>query len=271
MRCLLWLYLSIAKSLEEYMLYRILLSVTFVFVADAAQAQYGIGSNPNSHNVSGYTRSNGTYVQPYTATNPNSTQRDNYGTSGNYNPNNGTYGTRTPRYWLELSMAKSTRNSGKPWTAQDVKQLKQLAKENTPTRVIGIKLGRTAEAIYNKASGEGISLSPTNQSPYNRRKPWREVYRCQSIGSLQSISGQVIKNGPPQSRRRVWVEARDELAARHLVKSATLKMVDFTPGKKLIFSPWLDDVVTSCLVDEDAVRPPDGHLRTSTGKTVTLS
>lgn len=67
-------------------------------------------------------------------------------------------------------MAKSTRNTGKPWTDQDVKQLKQLAKDNTPTRVIGLKLGRTAEAVYNKASSERISLSPTNQSPYNRRK-----------------------------------------------------------------------------------------------------
>lgn len=67
-------------------------------------------------------------------------------------------------------MAKSTRNTGKPWTAQDVKQLKQFAKENTPTRVIGFKLGRTEAAVYGKASTEGGSLSPTNQSPYNRRK-----------------------------------------------------------------------------------------------------
>lgn len=67
-------------------------------------------------------------------------------------------------------MAKSTRNTGKPWTAQDVKQLKQLAKENTPTRVIGLKLGRTEAAVYGKASTEGVSLSPTNQSPYNIRK-----------------------------------------------------------------------------------------------------
>lgn len=65
----------------------------------ASQAQYaGTGSNSSSHSVSGHTRSNGTYVQPYTATNPNSTERDNYGTSGNYNPGNGTFGTRTPRY-----------------------------------------------------------------------------------------------------------------------------------------------------------------------------
>lgn len=67
-------------------------------------------------------------------------------------------------------MAKSTRNAGNPWTAQDVRQLKELAKGNTPTRVIGLKLGRTETAIYGKASSEGISLSPTNQSPYNRKK-----------------------------------------------------------------------------------------------------
>lgn len=67
-------------------------------------------------------------------------------------------------------MAKSTRNAGNPWTAQDVRQLKELAKGNTATRVIGLKLGRTETAIYGKASSEGISLSPTNQSPYNRKK-----------------------------------------------------------------------------------------------------
>lgn len=67
-------------------------------------------------------------------------------------------------------MSKSTRNTGKPWTPADVRQVKQLAKENTPTPVIGLKLGRTPGAVQQKASQEGISLKPTNQSPYNRRK-----------------------------------------------------------------------------------------------------
>lgn len=66
-------------------------------------------------------------------------------------------------------MTKSTRNSGKDWTPQDLKQLRQLAKENTPTRVIGLKMGRTENAVYSKASQENVSLSPTNQSPYNKR------------------------------------------------------------------------------------------------------
>jgi hypothetical protein len=67
-------------------------------------------------------------------------------------------------------MAKTPSNHGKQWTSSDVKQLKQLARENTPTRVMGIKLGRTPEAVQSEASKEGISLKPTNQSPYNRRK-----------------------------------------------------------------------------------------------------
>ena len=44
-------------------------------------------------------------------------------------------------------MAKPPANQGKQWTPADVKQIKQLAKENTPTRVIGLKIGRTEEAV----------------------------------------------------------------------------------------------------------------------------
>lgn len=59
---------------------------------------YGTGSNPNSHGNSGYTRQNGTVVQPYQSTNPNNTQMDNYGTRGNVNPYTGQTGTKSPRY-----------------------------------------------------------------------------------------------------------------------------------------------------------------------------
>ncbi|WP_229193211.1 hypothetical protein [Bradyrhizobium brasilense] len=60
------------------MIKQLALTAALVLAANAAQAQYlGTGSNPNSHGVSGYTRSNGTYMQPYQATNPNGTQRDN--------------------------------------------------------------------------------------------------------------------------------------------------------------------------------------------------
>jgi hypothetical protein len=67
-------------------------------------------------------------------------------------------------------MPKYLRNAGKPWKPSEVTMIREYAKENTPTRIIGLKLGRSASSIYTKASEKGISLSPTNQSPYNRSK-----------------------------------------------------------------------------------------------------
>ncbi len=69
-----------------------------------------------------------------------------------------------------MSEPRSTRNTGKAWTAEDDARLRELADENTPTRVIGLKLGRTAAAIYARASRTGVSLKPTNQSPFSRRE-----------------------------------------------------------------------------------------------------
>ena len=66
-------------------------------------------------------------------------------------------------------MPKSTRNTGKPWTPQARAQLRQLAAKNTPTRVIGLKTGRTETAVRSQATRQRSSLKPTNQSPYNRR------------------------------------------------------------------------------------------------------
>ena len=78
---------------------QMLFAAALLLAATGAQAQnYGTGSNPSTHSTSGYTRSNGTYVPPYVATNPNGTQRDNYGTAGNVNPYTGAVGTRTPKY-----------------------------------------------------------------------------------------------------------------------------------------------------------------------------
>lgn len=67
-------------------------------------------------------------------------------------------------------MSKSDRNSGKPWTPSEVKELKELAKGNTPTRIISLKLGRTEDAVYKKANDNNISLNPHNRSPYGSKK-----------------------------------------------------------------------------------------------------
>jgi len=63
-------------------------------------------------------------------------------------------------------MAKPPKQHGREWTRQELKALQQLLKENTPTRVIGLKLGRFETSVYSKARREGIALKPTNRSPY---------------------------------------------------------------------------------------------------------
>lgn len=65
---------------------------------------------------------------------------------------------------------KNLQNARKEWTESDLKKLEKFANENTPTRLIAYKLQRSVPAIYSKASEENISLHPTNQSPYNRKK-----------------------------------------------------------------------------------------------------
>ena len=67
-------------------------------------------------------------------------------------------------------MANKPAHHQEEWSRQEVAKLRDLAVGNTPTRIIGLKLGRTEDAVYNMASKKGISLGPTNQSPYNRRK-----------------------------------------------------------------------------------------------------
>lgn len=67
-------------------------------------------------------------------------------------------------------MPKVPSNHNQRWTAAAQRELRKLAAGDTPTGLIAYKLGRTETAIYGEASRLGISLKPTNQSPYNRRK-----------------------------------------------------------------------------------------------------
>jgi hypothetical protein len=46
--------------------------------------------------VKGYTRKNGTYVQPHHRSQPNETKTDNFSTKGNVNPYNGKPGSKDP-------------------------------------------------------------------------------------------------------------------------------------------------------------------------------
>ncbi len=67
-------------------------------------------------------------------------------------------------------MVKETPSSHwNEWTLQDVRRLEKVANQDTPTGLIAHELGRTEDAVFSKASEEGVSLKPANQSPYNHR------------------------------------------------------------------------------------------------------
>ena len=63
---------------------------------------------------------------------------------------------------------KSAKSSSarKGWSAAEDKTLKTLIKQNTPTRVIGLKLQRSEASVRQHVSRLGLSLRPTNRSPY---------------------------------------------------------------------------------------------------------
>jgi len=71
---------------------------------------------------------------------------------------------------MNMKIPKYIRNIGKHWSPTEEKKLGQLTKQNTPTRVIGLKLGRPEAGVRAKAHDLDISLRPSNQSPYNRKK-----------------------------------------------------------------------------------------------------
>ena len=76
-----------------------LLIAAAMLVCGAAQAQVY---------VPGYVRSDGTYVQGYYRTAPNSTKLDNYSTRGNTNPYTGKQGTVDPYQYHPQQYAPQT-------------------------------------------------------------------------------------------------------------------------------------------------------------------
>lgn len=60
---------------------------------------------------------------------------------------------------------KATQHSG-TWTDAEMSQLQQLISQNTPTRLIAYKMNRTEGSIRKKAARQGLSLKPSNRSPY---------------------------------------------------------------------------------------------------------
>ena len=65
------------------------LATLLIGLASSAMAQ-------SYHYDNGYTRQNGTYVEPHYQTNPDRSRQDNWSTQGNVNPFTGQEGTHSP-------------------------------------------------------------------------------------------------------------------------------------------------------------------------------
>jgi hypothetical protein len=63
-------------------------------------------------------------------------------------------------------MCEPSRALGRHWTSEEGRELRRLAAGNTPTPLAAFKLGRAAQAAYNKAADLGVDLDPPNRSPY---------------------------------------------------------------------------------------------------------
>ncbi len=78
----------------------LLVAVSATLFSVNAQYNYGAysGSSTSTTHVNGYYKANGTYVQGHNRSSKNSTNHDNWSTSGNTNPYNGNRGTRAKDY-----------------------------------------------------------------------------------------------------------------------------------------------------------------------------
>lgn len=72
---------------------------------------FSFAQNPNHVYVSGYTKSNGTYVAGHYRTAPNTTKNDNFSTYPNVNPYTGKQGTVAPSYNYTNTTTNTQTNS----------------------------------------------------------------------------------------------------------------------------------------------------------------
>ena len=101
-----------SKLVNPNMRYSCILFLILICTASSVQSQ----TNPKHKYVKGHWR-NGTYVQPYYRTAPNSTNRDNFSTQGNVNPYTSKPGWISPdnSYSSTSNYQSSARNNQKQY------------------------------------------------------------------------------------------------------------------------------------------------------------
>ena len=62
-------------------------------------------------------------------------------------------------------MAKRPSKHGRDWSTSDLKSLRQLKRENTPTRIAALQLGRTPGAVHQKSKRRGYLSKAIKSAP----------------------------------------------------------------------------------------------------------
>lgn len=97
-------------------------------------------------------------------------------------------------------MSEYDRNSSKKWSDADEGKLKKLIKENTPTRVICLELGRTPNAIYAKARELDVSLRKNAKAGKVKKLTGRVIIH-HGCGRIRGIKARMIRRRYPKRAR----------------------------------------------------------------------
>ena len=107
----------------------------------------------------------------------------------------------------EQHRPKSEAKAGQPWTPSEVRQLKDLARQNTPTRVIGVKLSRPAGGVQQKASEVGVSLKLNEPKPLQQAKALAALVRRGPRSQIASGSTALLSTSRQHRARRTHVQS----------------------------------------------------------------
>jgi hypothetical protein len=66
-------------------------------------------------------------------------------------------------------MVKNPRNHDKAWTPEDLELLKEMVRGYIPASVIGLRLGRTQDAIYSKVDVEGLTMRRKRRAHHRQK------------------------------------------------------------------------------------------------------
>ena len=127
--------------------------------------------------VSGYTRKNGTYVQPYMRSSPNSNPYDNYSFPGNTNPYTGKTSTGNPDTYLDNYYNRRNNNNNIDYSntglLKDVNPYMGIYNYTDPNPQY--KSNTTINNIYNYPEpNPQYKSNPTINNTYNYPEPTKE-------------------------------------------------------------------------------------------------